>query len=343
MVIWVKTSRTANMAHHPRPSTPPVNRDIRSSGMTALRFGAGMADIMGACVANCIPAAVICTAIRGTVHSWGPELSNLDPRASAMTAAAPAAALPPLIELDRATVVRGQVKVLHGLSLRIAQGQHTALLGPNGCGKSPFIKLITRELYPLAQGDGSVAVKVLGQNRWQVDRLRSQLGIVTGDLSSNLADMPGLTVEQAVLSGFFASYVVPAFREVTAEMRTRVGETLAMTGALSLRERAYAELSAGETRRVLIARALVNRPQALLLDEPSMGLAPLMVEKVFEVVRTIASEGVTLLLIEENARLALETSHRGYVMESGEIILSGPAGDMLHDPKVRAAYLGESE
>lgn len=77
------------------------------------------------------------------------------------------------------------MKVLHGLSLRIAQGQHTALLGPNGCGKSTFIKLITRELYPLAQADGTVAVKVLGQNRWQVDRLRSQLGIVTGDLSSN--------------------------------------------------------------------------------------------------------------------------------------------------------------
>ena len=136
-----------------------------------------------------------------------------------MTAAPPVAELPPLIELDRATVVRGQVKVLHGLSLRIAQGQHTALLGPNGCGKSTFIKLITRELYPLAHSDGSVAVKVLGQNRWQVDRLRSQLGIVTGDLSSNLADMPGLTVEQAVLSGFFASYVVPAFREVTADMQ----------------------------------------------------------------------------------------------------------------------------
>lgn len=186
-----------------------------------------------------------------------------------MTAAPPGAEVPPLIELDRATVVRGQVKVLHGLSLRIAQGQHTALLGPNGCGKSTFIKLITRELYPLALGDGTVAVKVLGQNRWQVDRLRSQLGIVSGDLSSNLADMPGLTVEQAVLSGFFASYVVPAFREVTADMLARVGETLAMTGALSLRERAYAELSAGETRRVLIARALVNRPQALLLDEPS--------------------------------------------------------------------------
>jgi branched-chain amino acid transport system ATP-binding protein len=94
---------------------------------------------------------------------------------------------------------------------------------------------------------------------------------------------------------------------------------------------------------VAMGRAMIARPKLLLLDEPSMGLAPLMVEKVFEVVRTIASEGVTILLIEQNARLALENSHRGYVMESGEITLSGPARDMLHDPKVRAAYLGEVE
>lgn len=109
---------------------------------------------------------------------------------------------PPLIELDQASVIRGQVRVLHALRLRIALGQHTAILGPNGCGKSSFIKLITRELYPLARGDGQPAVKVLGQTRWQVDRLRAHLGIVSGDLSGNLAQMPELDVESAVLSGF---------------------------------------------------------------------------------------------------------------------------------------------
>uniref|UniRef100_UPI0028AB88BC ABC transporter ATP-binding protein n=1 Tax=Achromobacter sp. TaxID=134375 RepID=UPI0028AB88BC len=109
------------------------------------------------------------------------------------------------------------------------------------------------------------------------------------------------------------------------------------------RKQAAGTLSGGEQQMVAMGRAMIARPKLLLLDEPSMGLAPLMVEKVFEVVRTIASEGVTILLIEQNARLALENSHRGYVMESGEIILSGPAGDMLHDPKVRAAYLGEVE
>ena len=251
-----------------------------------------------------------------------------------------------MIELDRATVVRGQVKVLHGLSLRIAQGQHTALLGPNGCGKSTFIKLITRELYPLALGDGSVAVKVLGQNRWQVDRLRSQLGIVTGDLSSNLADMPGLTVEQAVLSGFFASYVVPAFREVTDDMRARVGETLAMTGALSLRERAYAELSAGETRRVLIARALVNRPQALLLDEPSTGLDLVAREQLVATMRVLAQQGITLVLVTHHIEEIIPEIERVVLLRDGRVQADGTRAELLrsaavggirrHDHRVRA-------
>ena len=257
-----------------------------------------------------------------------------------MTAAPPVAELPPLIELDRATVVRGQVKVLHGLSLRIAQGQHTALLGPNGCGKSTFIKLITRELYPLAQSDGSVAVKVLGQNRWQVDRLRSQLGIVTGDLSSNLADMPGLTVEQAVLSGFFASYVVPAFREVTADMRTRVGETLAMTGALSLRERAYAELSAGETRRVLIARALVNRPQALLLDEPSTGLDLVAREQLVATMRVLAQQGITLVLVTHHIEEIIPGIERVVLLRDGRVLADGTRAELLRSAPLSAVFGG---
>ncbi|MBH1626987.1 ATP-binding cassette domain-containing protein [Stenotrophomonas maltophilia] len=257
-----------------------------------------------------------------------------------MTAAPPVAEPPPLIELDRATVVRGQVKVLHGLSLRIAQGQHTALLGPNGCGKSTFIKLITRELYPLALGDGSVAVKVLGQNRWQVDRLRSQLGIVTGDLSSNLADMPGLTVEQAVLSGFFASYVVPAFREVTDDMRARVGETLAMTGALSLRERAYAELSAGETRRVLIARALVNRPQALLLDEPSTGLDLVAREQLVATMRVLAQQGITLVLVTHHIEEVIPEIERVVLLRDGRVQVDGTRAELLRSTPLSAVFGG---
>ncbi|MEK0267401.1 ATP-binding cassette domain-containing protein [Stenotrophomonas rhizophila] len=246
----------------------------------------------------------------------------------------------PLIELERACVIRGQVRVLHDLSLRIEQGQHTALLGPNGCGKSSFIKLITRELYPLAHGDGTVAVRVLGQNRWQVDRLRSQLGIVTGDLSSNLSDMPGLTVEEAVLTGFFASFVVPAFREVSPEMRERARETLAMTGALPLLQRGYAELSAGETRRVLIARALVNRPQALLLDEPSTGLDLIAREQLIATMRDLARQGITLVLVTHHIEEIIPEIERVVMLRGGKILADGPRAELLRDAPLSELFGG---
>lgn len=253
---------------------------------------------------------------------------------------APGATHAPLIELDRACVIRGQVRVLHDLSLRIAQGQHTALLGPNGCGKSSFIKLITRELYPLAHADGSVAVRVLGQNRWQVDRLRAQLGIVTGDLSSNLADMPGLTVEEAVLSGFFASFVVPAFRDVTDVMRERVRETLTLTGALPLLQRGYAELSAGETRRVLIARALVNRPQALLLDEPSTGLDLIARQHLIATLRRLAAEGITLVLVTHHIEEIIPEIERVILLRGGRILADGSRHDLLRDAPLTEVFGG---
>lgn len=246
----------------------------------------------------------------------------------------------PLIELDRASVTRGQVRVLHELSLSIAMGQHTAILGPNGCGKSSFIKLITRELYPLARAGGEAPVKVLGQTRWQVDRLRSQLGIVTGDLSGNLADMPGLSVESAVISGFFASYVIPPHREVTEAMRARAREALALARALPLLERPYAELSAGETRRVLIARALVNRPQALLLDEPSTGLDLIARQHLVDTMRDLAREGITLVLVTHHIEEIVPEIERVVLLRGGRIFADGPREALLRDEPLSAVFDG---
>jgi len=258
-----------------------------------------------------------------------------------MSAAPQANASPfPLIELDRASVTRGQVRVLHELSLAIAMGQHTAILGPNGCGKSSFIKLITRELYPLARAGGDAPVKVLGQTRWQVDRLRSQLGIVTGDLSGNLADMPGLTVESAVLSGFFASYVVPPHREITEAMHERAREALALARALPLLERPYAELSAGETRRVLIARALVNRPQALLLDEPSTGLDLIARQHLVDTMRDLARQGITLVLVTHHIEEIVPEIERVVLLRAGRIFADGHREEMLRDDTLSAVFDG---
>ncbi len=246
----------------------------------------------------------------------------------------------PLIELDRASVTRGQVRVLHELSLSIAMGQHTAILGPNGCGKSSFIKLITRELYPLARAGGEAPVKVLGQTRWQVDRLRSQLGIVTGDLSGNLADMPGLSVESAVISGFFASYVIPPHREVTDAMRERAREALTLARALPLLERPYAELSAGETRRVLIARALVNRPQALLLDEPSTGLDLIARQHLVDTMRDLARQGITLVLVTHHIEEIVPEIERVVLLRGGRIFADGPRQALLRDEPLSAVFDG---
>jgi iron complex transport system ATP-binding protein len=254
--------------------------------------------------------------------------------------ATPMPAAAPLIELDRASVVRGQVRVLHELSLRIALGQHTALLGPNGCGKSSFIKLITRELYPLARAGDAAPVRVLGQSRWQVDRLRSQLGIVTGDLSVNLADMPGLDVESAVLSGFFASYVVPPHREVTQAMRDRAREALQLAHALPLLQRPYAELSAGETRRVLIARALVNRPQALLLDEPSTGLDLIARQHLLATMRGLARQGITLVLVTHHIEEIVPEIDRVILLRGGHVYADGTREELLADAPLSAVFGG---
>lgn len=253
---------------------------------------------------------------------------------------APGRARPPLIELDRASVIRGQVRVLHDLSLRIDQGQHTAILGANGCGKSTLIKLITRELYPLARTEGGPPVQVLGQARWQVDRLRAQLGIVTGDFGATLADMHALTAEDAVLGGLFASLVLPPFREITEDMRTRAAEALERAHALPLRRRLYAELSTGEARRVLIARALVNRPQALLLDEPGTGLDLVARGRLLAMLRALARQDVTLVLVTHHIEEIVPEIERVLLLQAGRILADGPRAAVLTGERLSQAFGG---
>ncbi|CAP42992.1 ABC transporter ATP-binding protein [Bordetella petrii] len=237
----------------------------------------------------------------------------------------------PLLELRGLEVAYGGIRAVRGIDLRVDSGELVCLIGANGAGKSTTLRAICG-LVPLAGGD----IVYDGQSingRKSFELVRRGLVMVP----EGRGIFGQLTIEENLAMGAYVRRDAAQVRQDTERVFTlfpRLAER---------RKQAAGTLSGGEQQMVAMGRAMIARPKLLLLDEPSMGLAPLMVEKVFEVVRAIAAEGVTILLIEQNAKLALEHSHRGYVMESGELTLSGPARDLLTDPKVRAAYLGEVE
>lgn len=242
----------------------------------------------------------------------------------------------PLIELDRATVQRGATPALHELSLRVDAGQHTAILGPNGSGKSSLVKLITRELYAVAQA-GAAPVRVLGRTRWDVFELRAQLGLVAPDLQRDLLRAPGMSAADAVLSGFFASQRVPQ-GAVTAAMRERAAQALAESDAAHLAARPLAELSTGEARRALIARALAHRPHALLLDEPTSGLDIAAQQQFLATLRRLARAGTTLVLVTHHVEEIVPEIDRVILLRAGRVFADGAAADVLTDERLSALY-----
>ncbi len=193
-----------------------------------------------------------------------------------------------LLEIDQASVVLGDRWVLDRVSLRIDAGQHTAILGPNGSGKSTLVKLVARQLHPLARGGRAGAVRIFGQERWNVAALRSRLGIVSPAVQLDYTTDTPLEVLDAVVSGFHAARGVARHHVVTAAMHKRAREALEQVGAESLMGRWMQTLSTGEARRVVIARALVHRPRALLLDEPCAGLDMASRRQFMESMRALA-------------------------------------------------------
>ena len=252
-----------------------------------------------------------------------------------MPEAAPAS-VAPLIELDRATVQRGATSALHELSLRVDAGQHTAILGPNGSGKSSLVKLITRELYAVAHA-GIAPVRVLGRTRWDVFELRAQLGLVAPDLQRDLLRAPGMSAVDTVLSGFFASQRVPA-DAVTAAMRERAAQALAESDAAHLAARPLAELSTGEARRVLIARALAHRPKALLLDEPTSVLDVAAQQHFLATLRRLARAGTTLVLVTHHVEELVPEIGRVILLRAGRVFADGAPTAVLTGERLSALY-----
>ncbi|MGK5057070.1 ABC transporter ATP-binding protein [Janthinobacterium lividum] len=228
-------------------------------------------------------------------------------------------------------VAYGGIKAVKGIDLEVNEGELIALIGANGAGKTTTLKAITGTL-PACKVEGTISYlgeSLKGTKSFHlVERKLAMVpegrGVFTRmSIRENLMMGAYTRTDKAGVEDDIARWfdVFPRLKERAAQMA--------------------GTLSGGEQQMLAMARALMSHPKLLLLDEPSMGLSPIMVEKIFEVIRKVSSEGITILLVEQNARLALQAAHRGYVMDSGLVTMGGNAAAMLDDPRVKAAYLGE--
>ena len=234
-----------------------------------------------------------------------------------------------LLSVKGLEVRYGGIRAVKGIDLHVEEGELVCLIGANGAGKTSTLKAICG-LLPAAAGRVEYAG---GQASGQPAFRLARAGLVMVPEGRGIFGQ--LTVEENLSMGAFAR------EDRAAVLRDRERMYALFPRLYERRAQSAGTLSGGEQQMLAMGRALMSRPRLLLLDEPSMGLAPLMVAKIFEVVRDVAAQGMTILLVEQNARMALEAAGRAYVMESGAITLSGPAAQLLHDPAVRAAYLGE--
>ncbi|MBA3871597.1 MAG: ATP-binding cassette domain-containing protein [Anaerolineae bacterium] len=247
----------------------------------------------------------------------------------------------PLLHIHNATVLKKQQAVLDHVSLTIQQGEHTAIIGPNGSGKSSLIKLITCQHYPLAHNDGTPVVQVFGREYWNVFELRTQLGIVSADLhqsfvgGSSFADVTGF---EAVLSGFFASQGILHHEDVTADMQHQAEQAVQQVDAVHLAAKPMEEMSTGEVRRILIARALVTDPPALLLDEPTTGLDIVTRQRFLQTIEQLATQGKTILLVTHHLEEIIPAVQRVILLQHGRIVGDGSKQQMLTDERLSALF-----
>ena len=236
-----------------------------------------------------------------------------------------------VLKISGLKVAYGGIKAVKGIDLEVNEGELVTLIGANGAGKTTTLKAITGTLPP-CKVEGTVAY--MGQSlkgSQSFHLVEKKLAMVP----EGRGVFTRMTITENLMMG---AYTMNDKAAIAADIEKWFGVFP------RLKERATqlaGTLSGGEQQMLAMARALMCHPHLLLLDEPSMGLSPIMVEKIFEVIRDVHKQGITVLLVEQNAKLALQAADRGYVMESGAVTMTGKADDMLHDPRVKAAYLGE--
>ena len=240
-----------------------------------------------------------------------------------------------VLKISGLKVAYGGIKAVKGIDLEVNRGELVTLIGANGAGKTTTLKAITGTLPP-CKVEGTIAY--LGQALNATLHATKSFKLVEQKLAmvpEGRGVFTRMTIHENLLMGAYT-------RNDKAGIEADIEKWYAVFPRLKERSAQLAgTLSGGEQQMLAMARALMCHPTLLLLDEPSMGLAPIMVEKIFEVIRDVSKQGITVLLVEQNAKLALQAANRAYVMESGAITMTGNAQDMLHDPRVQAAYLGE--
>jgi branched-chain amino acid transport system ATP-binding protein len=233
-----------------------------------------------------------------------------------------------LLEIDNISLLYGRIQALHGISLNVEQGEVVALIGGNGAGKTTTMRAISG-IRPVASG----RIRFDGHD---ITKLRADLRVVRGicQAPEGRGIFPGMTVMENLEMGAYT-------RRDAVGIRADVDRVFSLFPRLSeRRKQPGGTLSGGEQQMLAVGRALMSRPKLMLLDEPSMGLAPMLIQQIFSIVSEINQQGTTILLVEQNAQQALSRAHRGYVMETGRIVKTGTGADLLHDPAVKEAYLG---
>jgi branched-chain amino acid transport system ATP-binding protein len=234
----------------------------------------------------------------------------------------------PMLTIDDVCVRYGGIEALKGISLTVERGEIVALLGANGAGKTTTLKSVAR-LLPLASGRVRFCGREVSESSTE-DLVRDGVSLVP----EGRAIFAGLTVRENLEVGAYSHKDARAMKETiddSVALFPRLGERMAQDAAT---------LSGGEQQMLAIARALMARPSLLLLDEPSLGIAPKLVKRIFEAIRAIAASGVTILLVEQNTRVALATSARAYVLRAGTIAIAGRSAELAENEEVRAVYFG---
>jgi iron complex transport system ATP-binding protein len=238
------------------------------------------------------------------------------------------------LEMQHVSVARGEVTVLHDISLQIGAQEHVAILGPNGCGKSTLLQTIACQRYPLLR-DGS-ALRIFGREHWDVSELRQHLGMVATELPGERT--PRTLGRDAVISGFFSSSTLWPHHHVTPAMIDRADEILELLEAVHLRDKPVGEMSSGEMKRIMIGRALVHRPGVLLLDEPSNGLDLAAQWELRHSLRRLAQQGTGIMLITHHISDILPEMDRVVLMRKGRIMADGPKSDLLTSDALRELF-----